>query len=92
MPISKYSSVDTKPLPSSIMDLRDEAFYDFVRQFSGKRVTELLVFQECNGFDSLLGCKDVTAAFHLKSDQRNDLKKKYVHYIKREMRYSPFMT
>ncbi len=68
MPISKYSSVDTEPLPSSVMDLRDEAFYDFVRQFSGKLVTELLVFQGCNGVDSLLGFKDVTAAFHLKYD------------------------
>jgi hypothetical protein len=57
------------------MDLRDEAFYDLIRQISGKRVAELLAFQECNGVDSFLGCKDVTAVLHLKSDQLNDLKK-----------------
>ena len=76
MPTSKYSHIDTKSLPSNIMDLRDEAFYDFIRQFSGKRVAELLAFQECNGVDSFLGCKDVTAVLHLKSDQINDLKNK----------------
>ncbi len=57
------------------MDLRDEAFYDFVRQFSGKRVGELLAFQECNGVDSLLAYKVVTAVLQLQSDQLNDLKK-----------------
>lgn len=68
--------MDTKLIPSNIMDLRDEAFYDFIRQLSGKRVAELLAFQECNGVDSFLGCKDVTAVLHLKSDQINDLKNK----------------
>ncbi len=75
MPTSKYSHTYTKSLPSNIMDLRDEAFYDLIRQISGKRVAELLAFQECNGVDSFLGCKDVTAVLHLKSDQLNDLKK-----------------
>jgi hypothetical protein len=69
MPISKYSPVKTKLLPSSIMDLRDEVFCDFVRQFSGKRVTGLLGFQEFNGVNWLLGCQDVTATSHLQSDQ-----------------------
>jgi hypothetical protein len=40
------------------MDLRDEAFYDLIRQIFGKRVAELLAFQECNGVDSFFGCKD----------------------------------
>jgi hypothetical protein len=57
------------------MDLRDEEFYDFIRQFSGKKVAELLAFQECNGVDSFLGCKDVTAVLQFKSDQLNELKK-----------------
>ncbi|CAF3021831.1 unnamed protein product [Rotaria sp. Silwood2] len=57
------------------MDLRDEAFYDFIRQFSWKKVAELLSFQECNGVDSFLGCEDVTAVLQLKSDQLNELKK-----------------
>jgi hypothetical protein len=73
MPASKYSPVDTKPLPSNIMDLRDEAFYEFVRQFSGKRVAELLAFQECNGVESLLECKDLTAILRFQSDQLNDI-------------------
>ena len=82
MATSKYSHIDTKPLPSNIMELRDDTFYDFIRQISGKRVAELLAFQECNGVDSFLGCKDVTDVLRLKSDQLSDLKKKDVHYIK----------
>ena len=73
--MSTYKSVNTKLIPSNIMDLRDEAFYDFIRQFSGKKVAELLSFQECNGVDSFLGCDDVTAVLQLKSDQLNELKK-----------------
>ncbi|CAM4832100.1 unnamed protein product [Rotaria magnacalcarata] len=75
MSTPKYSQIDTKTLPSNIMDLRDDAFYDLIRQVSGKRVAELLTFQECNGVDSFLGCKDVTAILQLKSDQLNNLKK-----------------
>ena len=75
MPPSKYSSANTKPLPVNIMDLRDEAFYDFIRQFSGRKVAELLAFQECNGVDSFLGCEDVTAVLQLKSNQLDELKK-----------------
>lgn len=75
MPISKFSIMHTKPIPINIMDLRDDAFYDFIRQFSGKKVAELLAFQECNGVDSFLGCEDVTAILQLKSEQLNDLKK-----------------
>lgn len=75
MPNTKYSNKDANYLPFNIMDLRDEAFYDFIRQFFGKRLAELLAFQECNGVDSYLGCKDVTAVLYLKSDQLTDLKK-----------------
>jgi len=75
MPTSKYSLANTKSLPLNIMDLRDEAFYDFIRQFSGTKVAELLAFQECNGVDSFLGCEDVTDVLQLKSDQLNELKK-----------------
>jgi hypothetical protein len=57
------------------MDLRDEPFYEFVQQFSGKKVAELLAFQECNGVDSFLGCGDVTAVLQLKSNQLDELKK-----------------
>jgi hypothetical protein len=75
MPTSKYLHATAKSLPLNIMNLRDEAFYDFIRQFSGKRVAELLAFQKCNGIDSFLECKDVTAVLHLHSDQLIDLKK-----------------
>lgn len=75
MPNSKSSPVNTKVLPPNIMDLRDDAFYDFIRQFSGKKVAELLAFQECNSVDSFLGCDDVTALLQLKSDQLDELKK-----------------
>ena len=75
MSASKTSYVNTKSLPSNISDRRDEAFYDFIRQFSGKKVAELLSLQECNSVDSFLGCKDATAILHLESDQLNDLKK-----------------
>ncbi|CAF1478330.1 unnamed protein product [Rotaria sp. Silwood1] len=57
------------------MDLRDETFYDFIRQISEKRVAELLAFQNCNGVDSFLGCKECTDVLRLESDQFNDLKK-----------------
>ena len=57
------------------MDLRDEAFYDFVRRHSGKRVAELLAFQECNGVDSLLACPDIGAILRYQSDELNDIKK-----------------
>ncbi|CAF1517286.1 unnamed protein product [Rotaria sp. Silwood1] len=57
------------------MDLRDEAFYDFIRQISGKRVVELLAFQNCNGVDSFIGCKECTDVLRFESDQLNDLKK-----------------
>ena len=83
MPVSKYSHINTTALPLNILDLRDEAFYDFVRQFSGQRVAELFAFQELNGVDSFLGCKDVTAILHLQSDQLNDLKKNYMYYLDR---------
>lgn len=76
MPVSKYSHINTAALPDNIMHIRDEAFYGFIRQFSGQRVAELLAFQELNGADCFLGCKDVTAVVHLQSDQLNDLKKK----------------
>ncbi|CAF3237276.1 unnamed protein product [Rotaria socialis] len=57
------------------MNLRDENFYDFIRQFAGKKVAALLSFQECNSVDSFLGCQDVTAILHLESDELIDLKK-----------------
>ncbi|CAF1244708.1 unnamed protein product [Rotaria sp. Silwood1] len=57
------------------MDLRDEAFYDFIRQISGKRVVELLAFQDCNGVDSFIGCQECTDVLRFESDQLNDLKK-----------------
>jgi hypothetical protein len=38
MSTSRCSHLDTKPLPSNVIDFRDEAFYGFIRQFSGKRV------------------------------------------------------
>ena len=66
---------NTKSLPSNIMHLRDEAFYDFVRQYSGKRVAELLAFQECNGVDSLLACPDIAAILRFQSDDLNDIKR-----------------
>ncbi|CAF1325995.1 unnamed protein product [Rotaria sp. Silwood1] len=57
------------------MDLRDEAFYDFIRQISGKRVAELLAFQNCNEVDSFVECKECIDVIRLESDQLNDLKK-----------------
>ncbi|CAF1440605.1 unnamed protein product [Rotaria sp. Silwood1] len=57
------------------MDLRDEAFYDFIRQISGKQVAKLLAFQNFNGVDSFIGCKECTDVIRLESDQFNDLKK-----------------
>ena len=75
MPTSKFLYTDAKSLPSNIMDLRDEAFYDFVRQYSGKRVAELLAFQECNGVDSLLACPDIAAILRFQSDELNDIKR-----------------
>ena len=48
--------MNTECIPFNIMDMRDEAFYEFIRQFSGKKVAELLAFQECNGVNSFLGC------------------------------------
>ena len=62
MPISRYSNVDTKLLPSSIMDLRDEAFYGLIRQSAGKRVAELLAFKECNGADVIIPIRWVSAS------------------------------
>ncbi|CAF5000349.1 unnamed protein product, partial [Rotaria sp. Silwood1] len=56
------------------MDLRDEAFYDFIRQISEKRVAELFAFQNCDGVDSFLGCKECTDVLRFESDQFNDLK------------------
>ncbi|CAF4343125.1 unnamed protein product, partial [Rotaria socialis] len=38
MSTPKYSQIYTKTLPSNIMDLRDDAFYDLIRQISGKIV------------------------------------------------------
>ncbi|CAF4976512.1 unnamed protein product, partial [Rotaria sp. Silwood1] len=35
----------------------------------------LLAFQNCDGVDSFLGCKECTAVLRLESDQLNDLKK-----------------
>ena len=61
IPTSKYSPTNTKVLLSNIMNLRDEGFYEFIRQLSGKKMTELLAFQESNGIDSFLGCGDATA-------------------------------
>ncbi|CAF4768490.1 unnamed protein product [Rotaria socialis] len=81
MSLSKHSNLNTKLLPFNIMDLRDENFYDFIRQFAGKKAGELLSFQECNSVDSLLGCIDVTTILHLESDELIDLKKEHVHYI-----------
>ena len=70
-----YKSIKTKSILLNIMDFPDDAFYDFIRQFSGKKVAELFSFQECNAVDSFLGCEDVTAVLQLKSDQLNELKK-----------------
>ncbi|CAF1198443.1 unnamed protein product [Rotaria sp. Silwood1] len=67
--------MDTRSLPFNIMDLRDEAFYDFIRQFAGRKVAELMSFQECNSVDSFLGCNDIFAILHLDSDEIFNLKK-----------------
>lgn len=56
------------------MSLRDEAFYEVIRQFFGQRMAELLVFQEINGVDSSLVCKDITTVLYLESDQLTDVK------------------
>jgi hypothetical protein len=42
MPTTKYLFVNTKPLPLNLMDLRDQVFYDFIRQFSGKKLQNYL--------------------------------------------------
>ena len=75
MPALRNTQINTECIPFNVMDMRDEAFYEFIRQFSGKKVAELLAFQECNGVDSFLGCKDITAVLYLESDQLNDLRK-----------------
>lgn len=67
--------MNTRSIPFNIMNLRDEGFYEFVSHYSGKKVAELLAFQECNSVDSFLGCNDVTAILHLESDQLHDIKK-----------------
>ena len=67
--------MDANSLPSNIMDLRDEAFYDFIRQFAGKKVAELMSFQECNSVDSFLACNDICAILYLDSDALLNLKK-----------------
>ena len=75
MPASKHTNSDTAHLPSNIMDLRDEAFYALIRQIAGKRVAELLAFQEYNRVDSFLGCGDVTSVLHLDSNDLCEIKR-----------------
>jgi len=63
-------------IPQNIMELEDDRFFKFVKQFSGEKVAVLLEFQDINNVECLMACKDPFEILTLDSDDLLDLKKK----------------
>ena len=63
-------------LPQDIMELEDTTFFDFVKKFSGEKITLILESQDINSVQCLLACNDPFEILSYDSDELLDLKKK----------------
>jgi len=63
-------------IPQNIIDLVDDQFFKFVKQFCGEKVAILLEFQDINNVECLLACKDPLEILTMDSDDLLNLKKK----------------
>ncbi|CAF1415469.1 unnamed protein product [Rotaria magnacalcarata] len=62
-------------VPSDVMELERDTFFDFVKQYSGEKVANLLEFQDITNVNYLLTCKDPLEILLLDSDDLIELKK-----------------
>ncbi|CAF3789272.1 unnamed protein product [Rotaria magnacalcarata] len=62
-------------VPSDVMELERDTFFDFVKQYSGEKVANLLEFQDITNVNCLLACKDPLEILLLDSDDLLELKK-----------------
>ncbi|CAF4919389.1 unnamed protein product, partial [Rotaria socialis] len=62
-------------VPSDVMELERDTFFDFVKKHSGEKVANLLEFQDITNVNCLLACKDPLEILLLDSDDLLELKK-----------------
>lgn len=62
-------------IPSNVMELEGDDFLNFVKQYSGEKVANLLEFQDITSVNCLLACNDPLEMLLLDSDDLLDLKK-----------------
>ncbi|CAF4874668.1 unnamed protein product, partial [Rotaria socialis] len=62
-------------VPSDVMQLKGDTFFDFIKQYSGEKVANLLELQDIINLNCLLACKDPLELLLLDSDDLLDLKK-----------------
>jgi hypothetical protein len=69
--------IDMSILPADIMNLRDQQFWEFVQETTGKTEAELLKLQEINNVRSLLLTANVFSFMELKTKNLTDIKAKF---------------
>ncbi|CAF5064477.1 unnamed protein product, partial [Rotaria magnacalcarata] len=63
-------------VPNNVFELENEEFFEFVKFFSGEKLTILLQFQEITNVQCFLDCYDPFKILSFDSDDLLDLKKK----------------
>ncbi|CAF4035177.1 unnamed protein product [Rotaria sordida] len=63
-------------IPHNIMELEGDHFFEFIKQYSGEKVANLLEFQDISNVHCLLACDDPLEILSLDSNDLLDLKKK----------------
>jgi hypothetical protein len=76
--------IDMSILPADIMNLRDQQFWEFVQETTGKTEAELLKLQEINNVRSLLLTANVFSFMELKTKNLIELLQKKQIEIKKE--------
>ncbi|CAF5163177.1 unnamed protein product, partial [Rotaria magnacalcarata] len=62
-------------IPQNIMDLEGNEFFDFIKQYSGEKVANILEFQDISNVNCFLACNDPLEILSFDSNDLLDLKK-----------------
>ena len=63
-------------IPENLLELEDDQFFEFVDQFVGNKVTNILKFQDITNANCFLTCDDPLEVLNYDSDDLLDMKKK----------------
>lgn len=62
-------------IPDNIMEFEGDRFVEFVKEYAGEKIANLLEFQDITNVDCLLECNDPLEILSFDSDQLIDMKK-----------------